>query len=281
MNSMDFRKELLNYLRRTQPTADSDLQTFGEEVIAPNQNNLPILYRFSPADYNNIRALETQTLFLSEMGKMNDIFEGLSCAVDDKVISSIEKLSDIAYLKSFTETKDDLKMWSMYADNYAGMCVAYDFRECDYDYMYHLFPVCYSDKRQTKSRLENAAYELEKLKQDISEANAISEYDAIRDIMSLFLMKSRAWENEKEWRMIVTYPQMKLFAHNLPDEESSYFYDVADQTIHVPFATDVYLGPKMPQRVKVHIREIASRLNIRVYELQLDRAKYALTEVHS
>lgn len=158
------------------------------------------------------------------------------------------------------------------------MCVAYDFRECDYDYMYHLFPVCYSEARQTKQRLENADFELEKLKWDITNANAISECEAIRNIMSLFLMKSCAWENEREWRIIVTYPQMELFAKNLPDEENSFFYDICDRTIHVPFATDVYLGPKMQKRVKDHIKEIANKLKIRVHEMRLDSQRYALVE---
>lgn len=275
---MNFRDELLPYLQRETPATDIDLQMFVEEIIASNQEKLPILYRFSPADYYNIRAFETQTLFLSEMGSMNDIFEGLSCAIDNKVISSIEKLSDIAYLKSFTETKDDLKMWSMYADNYAGMCVGYNFRKCEHAFIYHLFPVCYSDIRQTKQRLENAAYELEKLKWNIEKPNIISECTAIRDIMSLFLMKSRVWENEKEWRVIVTYPQMRLCANNLPNGESSFFYDISEQTIHIPYATDVYLGPKMPTHVKTHIREIADRLSIRVHEMQLDPQKYALVE---
>lgn len=275
---MNFRTELMKYLQRTEPTTDADLEAFVEDIIAPNQDKLPILYRFSPADYYNIRAFETQTLFLSEIGQMNDIFEGLSCAIDDKVISSIEKLSDVAYLKSFTETKDDLKMWSMYADSYAGMCIAYNFRECAQNFIYHLFPVCYSETRQAKPRLEKAAFELEKLKLDISETNALSECEAIRDIMSLFLTKSRDWENEQEWRVVVTYPQMNLFAHNLPNEESSFFYDIAERTIHVPYTTDVYLGPKMPELVKKHIREIADRLNIQVHEMQLDPQRYALVE---
>lgn len=275
---MDFRKSLMEYLERDEETTDYELQEFIEDVIAPNQGSLPILYRFSPADYNNIRALETQTLYLSEAGKQNDIFEGLSCPVNDETISNIEKMSDLAFIKSFTETKDDLKMWSMYADNYAGMCVAYDFRHAEEEWMYHLFPVCYSDKRVTKKELEDAAYELKKLKSDMEEGFVIEESYSIRDIMAIFLMKSRAWENEKEWRFLVTYPQLKLDENDFPDEESNFFYGISDKTLDVPYATDVYLGPKMPSKVKEHIREIADRLKIRVHEMKLDKEKYELTE---
>lgn len=276
---MDFRAELATILNSNEQVEDSDLQDYITDVIAPNADKLPILYRFSPADYNNIRALETQTLFLSEIGSMNDIFEGLSCNIDDPVIENVEKLTDLAYLKSFTETKDDLKMWSMYADNYAGMCVAYDFRDIDNDFIYHLFPVCYSEKRKTKKHLEDAVFELAKLKRDIDDCNCLDECEAIRNIMSLFLVKSPEWKNEQEWRIVVTYPQLHLYAHNLPNEESSFFYDLKDRNISVPFATDVYLGPKMPARVKNHIKEIAKKLNIRIHELKLDKEKYGLVEV--
>lgn len=275
---MDFRGELAKVLYSNDEVTDSDLENYISDVIALNADKLPILYRFSPADYNNIRALETNTLYLSEIGSMNDVFEGLSCNIDDPIIENIQKLTDLAYLKSFTETKDDLKMWSMYADNYAGMCIAYDFRNNNCDFMYHLFPVCYSEKRKTKIHLEDAVFELAKFKRDIEDCLVTDECDAIRDIMSLFLVKSPEWENEREWRIVVTYPQMNLLPDNLPNAESRFFYELKDRTISVPFATDVYLGPKMPMRVKNHIKEIANRNNIRVHELKLDKGRYALIE---
>lgn len=279
---MDFREELEKVLFNdsNETVADYDLQIYKEEIFEENIDKLPILYRYSKADYDNIRNFETGTLYLSEIGDMNDIFEGLSCSIDDAILTNLSKLRDLAYIKSLTEKREDLKMWSMYADNFAGMCVAYDFRKAEEsDWMWNLFPVCYSKKRKTNPKLQGAIYVLEKLKEDIQNQNALDSCEEIRDILALFLTKSCEWKNEKEWRIIVTYPQMNLYATNLKGEECSVFYKIGNRTIDVHgLATDVYLGPKMKERIKSHIREIADRLNIRVHEMVLHPTEYRLIE---
>ena len=106
---------------------DFELAEFSRDVILSNKKSIPTLFRYSAADYYNIRGLETQNLFLSPLGNMNDVFEGLSCEINDDVIDGIEDIRDIAFLKSFSEEKSSLLMWAHYADNYSGMCVEYDF----------------------------------------------------------------------------------------------------------------------------------------------------------
>lgn len=275
---MDFRAELEKILNSNEQINDVDLQNYLTDIIAPNADKLPILYRFSPANEYSFHALENQTLYLSEVGSMNDIFEGLSCGTDDPLIENIEKLSDLVYLKSFSETKDDLKMWSMYADNYSGMCVAYDFHDIDDEFIYHLFPVCYSEKRKSKKHLEDAVRELQRLKKDIDEKKPFGSYSSIRNIMSLYLTKSMEWKNEKEWRIIVTYPQMHADIRKFPNKESHFFYELNDRNIYAPYATDIYLGPKMKSADKEKAREIAQRNNVCIHEMQLDEKMYALTE---
>ena len=100
---------------------DYELVDFIENMVLNNKNEIPPLFRYSPADYNNIRNLETERLFLSSLGGMNDIFEGISCEVDDSVLETIDDFSDIAFLKSFSEEKNNLLMWAHYAEDYSGM----------------------------------------------------------------------------------------------------------------------------------------------------------------
>lgn len=77
---MDFREELKKILFKdlNETVEDYDLQIYKEEVFAPNVDKLPILYRFSKADYDNIRNLETETLYLSEIGWMNTLANSLT-----------------------------------------------------------------------------------------------------------------------------------------------------------------------------------------------------------
>ena len=74
---MDLKEELMKLL---QPgfIYDFELIDLSRKII-DNTYSIPRLFRFSNVDYYNIRGLETQSLFLSPIGTMNDVFEGLSC----------------------------------------------------------------------------------------------------------------------------------------------------------------------------------------------------------
>lgn len=129
------------------PVYDFELVSFTKNTLIENKNEIPALFRYSPADYYNIRGLETESLFLSHVGGLNDIFEGISCTVDDSALKQIDDMSDIAFIKSFSEDKNNLLMWAHYASNYSGMCVEYDFSKLSDEILYHLFPVYYSERR--------------------------------------------------------------------------------------------------------------------------------------
>ena len=153
---MNFREKLRNIIEEKEESYifDCNLYDYIQEELIPNKSDIPTLFRYTPADYNNIRSLETKQLFLSEIGSMKDIFEGLSCEIDDRVIENLEKLHDIAYFKSFSDNNNHLLMWSSYADNYSGMCVEYDLTNMQDKCYYHLFPVVYSEKRHAKANLQ-------------------------------------------------------------------------------------------------------------------------------
>lgn len=275
-----FRQRLRDFYEDEESRSfDYNLYNYTTKVLLPHKEEIPRLYRYSPADYNNIRSLETKTLYLSEVGGMNDIFEGLSCPINDTVIKNLEDLHDIAYLKSFSEHKNDLLMWSQYGENYSGMCVEYDLRTIDDSLAYHLFPVIYSESRCIKGHPDISYKELSELKYASQHANCPDEVDFLKDVMSLFLYKSQAWEHEAEWRLVVTYLQMHC-GHEMIDNGDDYkeHYMINSQQIKFPYASTVYLGPKMKSYIKQHIACICKRLKIKVYETSLSHSSYKLDE---
>lgn len=258
---------------------DCKLSDFISKTIIPHKDQLPILYRYSPADYYNIRSLETGKMYLSEIGKMNDIFEGITDEIDDKTLSEIEKLYDLAYIKSFSEKYDNLIMWSNYADNFSGMCVAYDVKKLQDNILYHLFPVRYSNNRNTKSNLISSFRELEEMKHAKKESNDYS-FDFLKDVMGLFLTKSVDWKYEEEWRLIVSYLQMNADYDEVKTEgdfeSEKELYKLDSKNIEFNCAVKIYLGPKMESVKKIHLKEIGEKLSIDVIELQLSNKEYKL-----
>lgn len=280
MKKLDFRAKLAQYLSADAPTYpdDDDLYHFTSEVLLPNKASIPKLYRYSPADYNNIAALETRRLFLSEAVGMNDIYEGLSCTADDSVVDNLEELRDVAYLKSFSEHKNDLLMWGHYGEEYSGMCIEYDLCSIEDSCAYHLFPVVYSDKRHTNGNLKCTMRELFELKHDQKNQNCPDEFDSLKDIMPLFVFKSNAWSYEAEWRLIVPYLQMNCMWTEVAtsDEGHAEQYEIDTRYISFPYASAVYLGPRMEKHKKHHIAGICRRLNIKAYEANLSPDSYKL-----
>lgn len=285
--SDDCREMLLDKLLEGD-CGDASLQTFSEELIE-FRDSIPRLYRFSPADYNNIRALETRTLFLSPIGAMNDIFEGLSGCVTEETLEQFEQLGELAYLKCFSENRCNLRMWSQYADNYSGMCIAYDFSKAPELLLRHLFPVIYK-KDRFSYHLQN--YDPEKLaglKRDLEECNAICDENSVSDVMAAFLVKSDDWKEECEWRILYTYSQLYLSAENV-GKENGFYHELVQkhegnlytkgelQRIPAPMITDVYLGPKMAKHIKEHIKAIVQGSDIQLHELHLDKEHYRLIE---
>ncbi len=280
-SQINFRKRLQEYFTANKDedeyVFDSNLHNYVQDFIIPNKKDLPLLYRYSPADYNNIRCLEEQKLYLSEAGRMNDIFEGLACKINDTVIKNLEELYDIAYLKSFSENKNDILMWSHYGDNFSGMCVEYDICEINNALAFHLFPVIYSNKRCIKSSLDISLKELSTLKYAIKNRDCPDEVDFLKDIMALFICKSKEWEKEAEWRLIVTYLQMHCDYDEVEDgNDTQKHYDINSQRINFPYAKAVYLGPKMKSHIKDHIAFICKTLKVEVFETSLSRNFYKL-----
>lgn len=281
MKTDDLRKifcELYDEKSKSRPY-DFQLLDFSKENYF--EKNIPALYRYSSADYYNIRSLETKKIHLSEIGNMNDIFEGLSCKTTDKELSCINKLKDSAYIKSFSENANDLSMWSRYADNFAGMCVKYNVNKLDDNILCHLYPIRYSDSRLMNEKLYYIFDFLRELKQSQYDQSCIDNIDFLEDLMSLFLSKSKIWEYEAEWRLIFSYLQLNVGYEEIANgqnEDEKILYDFDSKNIDFDCAVEIYIGPKMEAMKREHIKEIGKKLNIKVTEMQLSNDSYQLIE---
>lgn len=270
---------------------DFQLVEFSKDHILGTHGKLPLLYRYMPANYDNIRSLETNKIFLAPAGSLNDAFEGLPGPVDGVMQNSFEQMYDIAYIKSFTENSSDLLMWGIYADSYKGFCVEYDLNllPATAPVFYHLFPTVYSNDRILKIDLIQAIDCLNNYKQGLFNADALAGYDALflQDAIGTYCIKSRDWEHEREWRLIVSYLQMH--EKNEPREEDKdldVLYKINTQSVDFDCVTKVLLGVKMRQDIKEHIRDIGKKINhrrkkgeeIKIYETYRSEEEYQLEE---
>lgn len=276
---IDFRKELNKILEDEEYVFDRELCNFTEEVILPNRKHLRNLYRYSPADYNNIRCLEKGTIYLAPIGSMNDIFEGLNCNIGDISLQSLNILTDLVYAKSFTEEKNNLLMWSMYADNFAGMCVEYRTAEICKKYLYHIFPIVYSDKIKFAKDIKEIITQHYHAKKEDDSCVDLSE---LKDIICMFLVKNHFWEREKEWRFVVPYVQMNMAFDWIGAKDDYDFckehFNIDEQEIPFDYVSAIYLGFKMPLNKQEHIMEIAKKHNqngksIKVYKTKISQSQ--------
>ena len=60
--------------------------------------------------------LETQTIHLTPVGKLNDVFEGLYFQTQEGINEYVDSVGDLAFIKSFSENACNLRMWGDYAD---------------------------------------------------------------------------------------------------------------------------------------------------------------------
>ena len=233
------------------------------------------LYRYSKADYFNVRNFETGKIKLTSNGVLNDIFEGLPQGINDEQINSI---NDIVYMKCFSTDQHNALMWSHYADENKGICVEYDLGILEHSnpILKHIYPVIYEKNRLFKLDVKEISEIVEEqkwLNYDIKQ-NGISNYDDLLQALLLFLFKSEDWAYENEWRIV--FSKADLYLND--------FVDFSNLLIDFDCATGIYLGYRINPEIKKNIIEIVDRINsqrkieyrdgISVYEMRLRNDTY-------
>lgn len=117
---------------------------------------------------------------------------------------SIETLLSFAYnarekmgICSLSEVSNSAEMWKNYADNSSGYCIEYDMKE--YEHASDVFPVVYSDERNTDVFAAILFGLLGKFIFGISSGEIAPDKS---QYARLFLTKNTIWQYQKEWRII-------------------------------------------------------------------------------
>lgn len=160
-------------------------------------------------DYQKLNTLENNQLWMSTAAFLNDIFEGQFWHLTQQFIKEnskedIEKIenilihsNDLYVQTSFSYEKDNILLWSHYANAFYGYCIEYEVSKKDF-----LFPVLY-----TKNRIVNTGDKNNKKVNKNLKKISLQKYKCSSDEYEQYLFyirtfKSKIWEYEKEVRLI-------------------------------------------------------------------------------
>lgn len=180
-------------------------------------------------DEKVIEDIDSKISFLIE--QTYDIYENYVKELNNNYQSTV-------YAACFSETNDNILMWSHYAQFHEGICIEYDFSNIDYRsrLLLTLSPVKYSN--------------------ELFDMNKYPKRSPIDRIQLATLSKYDCWKYENEWRLISFLKEEQRFNLEKP--------------------TAVILGTKISEENKVWISELCAKRDIPVKQAVLDRTQYKL-----
>lgn len=205
----------------------SEVQTLTRDV--PLKYLGYLLGKTLSQDENVIEDIDSKISFFIE--QTYDIYENHVKELHDKYQSTV-------YAACFSETNDNILMWSHYAQFHAGICIEYDFSNINYTsrLLLTLSPVKYSN--------------------ELFDMNRYSKRKPIDKIQLATLSKYDCWKYENEWRLISILKEEQRFKLNKP--------------------TAVILGTKISEVDKIWISKLCAERDIPVKQAVLDRTQYKL-----
>lgn len=194
------------------------------------------------------------------------ILNGLWCDARKECAQKIRDIRNTPFrIACFSNFHDDEElgknttMWSHYADNHMGFCVKYslDFGDSSIQSLLKcgLYKIIYSAKISKASPRE-----LLKLKYDAENKLQVNKYLA-KTIYRALITKSKFWNYEKEWRLIVGKENFNI---------------LKDGSISFPFLETIYLGCRIENSLKQHIVQFAVSNNVAVYQTKKSSEKFNL-----
>ena len=110
------------------------------------------------------------------------------------------------YVGCFSSKNNSTLMWSHYADSNNGICIEYDFNQLDKNSIHRnmIFPILYSKEPLNLSDL------LEDNKGDVYA------YPMDAAVLCSALNKSKTWNYENEWRMVLVLALPEVKEHRIP-----------------------------------------------------------------
>lgn len=122
-------------------------------------------------------------------------------SIKPELVTAINKVRETVnekyFVTCFSTNATNALMWAHYANKHKGFCVEYDLEKTqDFDLLVNLHPVIYSKKRASVPTSLFDLSELDNIK--ISTSNI-----STADLLCALLTKSRVWDYEDEWRLLL------------------------------------------------------------------------------
>lgn len=254
---------------------------------------MKLVYKYyAPEDYN-LDAIEKQYFYFRHVGKLNDPFDSNILLFQPeeyaKIFGPKDKLEEIVSKYgtcSFSERRDNLTLWALYADCHKGFVVAYDADEFEsmnvqfngvrfpfYKINYVTEPIRLD---QPKTTITLKSWNGDSISHSIEECYNNKD-PKLLDFLFLYMinMKSSNWSNEEEWRLFVGLDlfvrnkQGWSFRNDIPgieedNEKLGYKVNMPSNVIH-----SIILGCNMEEKTKTKLIAIAEKLGVSIYETEL------------
>ena len=160
-------------------------------------------------------------------------------------LALIDLTKKTTIISCFSEKKDSIIMWSHYADNHKGFCVEYNFKSLPYsDWItLLLYPVIYQDEL-----LDVTEYMKKK-----------NEYTNNLFSVRAAITKSKKWEHEKEWRMVMPF---EFFKHEIEWP--------------IPRPTSIYAGAKIELKNKEFLMRYCEKTKVPLFYSKMNRHMFKI-----
>ena len=232
---------------------------------------------YSPQDYNFMAFCKNQ-IFFSRPSNLNDPFDTTKLIVNSykKFCKDIcwsnekEEQLDKHGICSFSEGKlaDNRHLWSLYAANYTGYALEFDFEILSetlartYATPIYLQKVHYDSKPFNLDNYSNSfsingqSFTIDKIIRNLKNGDR---QGGERLFQYLHLYKDKyIWENEKEWRMIIGNLNKSSYLHSL---NNGFLLDLLPNTIKA-----IIVGQFMNDDNKRMMKNCAVHRGIPIYE---------------
>lgn len=159
--------------------------------------------------------------------------------VQKEITYELEELRNSVGIACFSETHDNLLMWSHYGGYHRGICLEYDARDIIAKFVF--LPVIYTDL------FENVINYID------------MKNDSVKDkAVVLFLNKSKDWRYEKEWRILELFPEDSVdvgILENLKPKK-------------------IIMGCRISNSNEKEIKKISKKNGISLEKMQLDKTRF-------
>lgn len=262
---------------------------------------IPFFYKYMKIDEYTWINLDKKQIHLTEVEKLNDVFEGKSFidyksnfdsevgttilndtmkTVADYVNSELEAIRKRTSVFSVTTSWNNMPMWGTYGDSFRGVCFEYDAMAFYNMFEIGLAPIDYSEEIPKTSIKELITGQkgifdktfFERLERNNIVRESKFKEEEIRFIHKIFTTKYTPWKKEDEWRVIDIDLDAKV------DDENG-LNGVCGRNLtgdNRLLPTSILLGPQIVADNKDRFLKFAQNLNVDLYQVEVKEDGFGL-----